>query len=943
MPIVYFLLSCFIVLCLSWILPWGMAENFFYVVFIVGLLYVRRLWLRVDQLERKMNEMLSGQKSATSVTKTAPNLPAKEGLLSTDTHTIDLATEARLRADALVSSTQNITATPAPVTDVSAQVTSASLSSPTIPSKMPESKKESVSEFIDETQSTRSAVETQVKPSLLSLEYYYQYFFSGNPIAKIGVVILFVGVIFLLSLVSKYIYIPITLRLIVVAIAGGVMVMLGWLMHRQRPLYASILEGGGVGILYITIFMAFKVYTLLSPMVAFVLLLTIVALSAVNAIYHNAKSLAVMSTIGGFLAPLLVSSSGGSLTLLYNYYLILNIGVLAIAWFKKWPDLNYLAFTFTFILTGLWGWQTLPLEDLHIIQFYLYTFFVFYLLQTVLYSAQVDGNGQTQLLTFIILGTPIAMFGIEVGLVHGNTLALAYHALAMAMIYALTVLFITFNRKSSSTLLAEIYTALAVLFVTIAIPLYSMQISSSLIWAFEGLILMYIGIRLDRMIVRYFAALMQLATGVLYFLQHFSRDMGLLVISDNAFYLSAAVIGLASILTACLWKESLIKRENADENNTATVLLIYGFAWLYTDIFNFVYNHVIGQKVMITYTLAITLASALFYFLSEYYRWFWLRIYSFILLPVMVLTQIDTYANGYAFSIESVFVWLVSFSVLYLMLYRADRVSITQRDRLHLVSTLLLTHVIANSLILALESATHTTWSHEWFYAIWGIVTAFIVFIISLPRAAHYWPVSAHEQLYQYRISQLLVFFILVWFLSSLLFAANTSPMIYLPLLNPVDMTTAFCLWVTYTWCLRQQALLVQTFSDLNTRAIFVIFICLAFMWINVIILRTVHHWAHVPYHFDTLWLSPVAQTSISITWTIVSLITTYIAARYHWRWLWFAGFALIMLIVIKLFFIDLSHIGTIERMITFVTVGVLLMINGYISPMPPKKIDKDG
>jgi uncharacterized membrane protein len=59
-------------------------------------------------------------------------------------------------------------------------------------------------------------------------------------------------------------------------------------------------------------------------------------------------------------------------------------------------------------------------------------------------------------------------------------------------------------------------------------------------------------------------------------------------------------------------------------------------------------------------------------------------------------------------------------------------------------------------------------------------------------------------------------------------------------------------------------------------------------------------------------------------------------------RWLaertvWFTGVALLAAVVAKLFLVDLAGVGTVARMISFVVVGLLILIVGYVSPLPPR------
>jgi uncharacterized membrane protein len=61
------------------------------------------------------------------------------------------------------------------------------------------------------------------------------------------------------------------------------------------------------------------------------------------------------------------------------------------------------------------------------------------------------------------------------------------------------------------------------------------------------------------------------------------------------------------------------------------------------------------------------------------------------------------------------------------------------------------------------------------------------------------------------------------------------------------------------------------------------------------------------------------------------------IAARQKWRPVWLVGAALMIVVVAKLFIVDLSSIGTIARIASFLTVGVLLLVTGYLAPLPPR------
>ena len=49
-------------------------------------------------------------------------------------------------------------------------------------------------------------------------------------------------------------------------------------------------------------------------------------------------------------------------------------------------------------------------------------------------------------------------------------------------------------------------------------------------------------------------------------------------------------------------------------------------------------------------------------------------------------------------------------------------------------------------------------------------------------------------------------------------------------------------------------------------------------------------------------------------------------------------GVVLLGVVVAKLFLFDLSSAGRIEQIVSFIAVGVLILVVGYFSPLPPKK-----
>jgi uncharacterized membrane protein len=69
----------------------------------------------------------------------------------------------------------------------------------------------------------------------------------------------------------------------------------------------------------------------------------------------------------------------------------------------------------------------------------------------------------------------------------------------------------------------------------------------------------------------------------------------------------------------------------------------------------------------------------------------------------------------------------------------------------------------------------------------------------------------------------------------------------------------------------------------------------------------------------------------------VLALTVMLLASRQGNRPSWLAGAALLIVVIIKLFFVDLSSVGSIERIVSFLGVGLAMLVVGYFSPLPPR------
>ena len=109
-----------------------------------------------------------------------------------------------------------------------------------------------------------------------------------------------------------------------------------------------------------------------------------------------------------------------------------------------------------------------------------------------------------------------------------------------------------------------------------------------------------------------------------------------------------------------------------------------------------------------------------------------------------------------------------------------------------------------------------------------------------------------------------------------------------------------------------------------------------AFIALNAAALRAVHFLAGVPGPRFARCESLLVQAVLSLLWTCTAMGLMVFAHRRTMRGLVALGAALLAAVVVKLFFVDLSAQGTIERIVSFVGVGVLILVIGYLAPVPP-------
>lgn len=173
---------------------------------------------------------------------------------------------------------------------------------------------------------------------------------GGIWLNRIGVIVFLLGAAFFLKLAYDWGWINETVR---IAIGAAAAIIMLWLGERNRrrgfTAYGQGLTGGGIALLYFTIFASFYYYDLLTSTTGMSLLILVTIGAVALSVYQNARAVAVIGLITGFLNPALFVAEEPRFVLLMVYLILLNLGILAVVYFKRW---NFIG-TISFVLTNL--------------------------------------------------------------------------------------------------------------------------------------------------------------------------------------------------------------------------------------------------------------------------------------------------------------------------------------------------------------------------------------------------------------------------------------------------------------------------------------------------------------------------------------------------------------------------------------------------------------
>lgn len=201
-------------------------------------------------------------------------------------------------------------------------------------------------------------------------------FLKQNVLTIIGIFTLVLGIGYFVKYAIDKNWIGETSRAGIGFFTGAGIILIGHFLRKNYITFASIITGGGISVLYFTATIAFREYHLFSQNTAFAITTLVTIISIILSYYYKSEVLIIFSLIGGFSAPLMISTGQSNYPFLFIYLTLLNIGMLVVAYLQNWKSVGWTAYIFTSLY--LFYWNAEQPEILSIV-FYSISYIIFYI------------------------------------------------------------------------------------------------------------------------------------------------------------------------------------------------------------------------------------------------------------------------------------------------------------------------------------------------------------------------------------------------------------------------------------------------------------------------------------------------------------------------------------------------------------------------------------
>src|SRR3989304_8688705 len=430
----------------------------------------------------------------------------------------------------------------------------------------------------------KSTLETEAETTKRE-EQSFEFKLAANWFAIVGIVAIVFAVVFFLKFAFDNGLIGPIGQVIIGLVFGICLIFAGEALREKVHKYSQIISSGGIVVLYLSIWAAYGLFYLISPYVALSSMSLITILSSLLAIRYEAVYIGVLGVIGGFATPILLGKGFESEMILMSYIIILNLGVLAVAFFKNWRELSIATFAGTYIVFVSWAGIHWKAEKFLETITFLTIIFLIFAISLFIYNFVYKKEAEESDIILMLLNA-LVYFGLGYYLMTdaGYKDFIGFFAFALAAFYfALGSL--SYQKFKESSYLTLGFLGIAIFFLTIAVPLSVKKNLITIVWAVEAASLLLLGFLISSQKLRVAALIIYILVVIRLLAFDTQIDISQFTLIFNirflTFMISVISMGCASYL---YFKYS----QNLDEDEKKilpslliilNVLLIWALSW----------------------------------------------------------------------------------------------------------------------------------------------------------------------------------------------------------------------------------------------------------------------------------------------------------------------------------------------------------------------------
>ncbi|TAK56933.1 DUF2339 domain-containing protein [Patescibacteria group bacterium] len=371
-----------------------------------------------------------------------------------------------------------------------------------------------------------------------------EFAFNTKWLMVAGIIAILFGVGFFIKFSFDNNLIGETGRVILGLIIGLGFIGTGEWFYRKYPKYAFFLTGGGIAILYLSLYSAFGLYHMVEQLTAFLGMILVTLFSVVLSVRYNSVAIAGIALLGGFLTPILVSSSTVNDIGLLTYITLLDLGLFALAYFRNWKSLVWGCALGTLLLVGSWFFGHYDSSKLFMTEFYFTLYWAIFTGSTLVFYYFNDRKPSNKDFALMLV-TGLLYMSVSYGILNADYSAyMGLLPLFLTAVYTVIALFGSYVKEGTKALV-YLPAGMAVLFLTLVFPIQFQGYWITISWFVEAGIIAWVGHLLRSRMVSYSIPIFALGLFRLFAFDTYLSQENFFLIFNERFVVFAVAVVLA--------------------------------------------------------------------------------------------------------------------------------------------------------------------------------------------------------------------------------------------------------------------------------------------------------------------------------------------------------------------------------------------------------------